>query len=1002
MTRLFSPRPLARFLALSLSFAALAQQPPVNLPGLTYDKPFFPGAQYNPNIPTPDSVLGFPAGQKPATHAQIEAVVKALANNNPRCKLFEYGKTHEGRTLYYLVITAPKHIERLDAIKQDLAKLADPRSVSAADADRIADSIPAVAWMAYVIHGDEMSSSDAALAVAHHLAAGTDASVTSMLDDLIVIIDPLMNPDGRDRWLNIMRTNRTAQPQVDDQSLLHTGNWPSGRMNHYLFDMNRDWIFATQPETRGRIKAISEWNPHYLVEGHEMGSQDTFLFQPARDPHNPNADPNAAKWADEFAKDQAAAFDQFGWRYYTGEWNEEWYPGYTGSWAGLRGITNNLYEQANIQSDAVRRPEGTLETYREAVHHQLVATMANLTTLQKNRKAIVKGTLEERRKNVSADGPYAARCFAVVPGANESRWRQFMDLLQIQGFEAYSLDRDFTADGKDRLGLEFKGKAFPKGTLFIPTRQPLARLIAAMMEFDPRMSEKFLADERRELLRFGGSKLYDITGWNIPMLFDVDASELAIGLPEGAKRLSEPPAAAGVGVTNPDAKVAFAIDGADDKSVAAAARLMEHEVWCRVATKPFKLDGKEFPRGSVLVLRKDNTTFKGDLAKTIDEVVKPLRLSAVGIGQGLGDGDLPDLGGGYFQLLQPPRIAVVGREPFSAYGYGQAWYMLDHVLGVRASYIDVNVLGGGDLRRYNVIVLPDTWGEFPKDKIDALRTWAQAGGTIIAIGGSAKALAKDKEGIGSARLVSDILGKMDDYRQGIIREWEGLNASPKLEDVWSHVPPKEVVYPWRLDEGEKSSEEEAKRRDGWRAMFMPQGVVLAARVDDRSWLTAGCGEYLPVLYGGGVVLHTPAGVPAPVRFGVFNPAPPEVKKEEEKSSNAKGAKDAKEEKAEDKKSEDKKDEKKEDKKEEKKPAPGWQIAPPGQELRLRMAGLLWPEASERLANSAFVTREGVGNGQVILFAADPNFRAATLGMSRVFSNAVVYGPGLGASQTIKP
>jgi hypothetical protein len=761
-------------------------------------------------------------------------------------------------------------------------------------------------------------------------------------------------------------------------------------MNHYLFDMNRDWIFATQPETRGRIKAISEWNPHYLVEGHEMGSQDTFLFQPAREPSNPNADPHARTWADVFARDLAAAFDQFGWRYYTGEWNEEWYPGYTGSWAGLRGIANNLYEQANIQVDAVRRPEGTLETYRESVHKQLVATMANLTTLQKNRKAIVKGMLDERRTNVSADGPYASRCFAVVPGANASRWRQFVDLLQVQGFEAYTLDREFAADGKDRLGREFKGRSFPKGTLYIPTRQPLARLVAAMLEFDPRMSEKFLADERRELLRFGTSKLYDITAWNIPMLFDVDASELMVGLPDGAERLAAPPAGASGGLTNPDAKVAFVIDGADDASVAAAARLMEHEVWCRVATKAFKLDGKEFPRGSVVVTRKDNTNFKGDLTKTIDEVVKPLRLAAVGIGQGLGEGDLPDLGGGYFRLLQPPRIAVVGREPFSAYGYGSVWYMLDHVLGVRASYIDVNTLGGGDLRRYNVIVLPDTWGEFPKDKIESLRAWAQAGGTIVAIAGSARALAKEKDGIGSTRLVSDILGRMDDYRQGIIREWEGLHASPKSEEVWSHVPPKDVVYPWRLDEGEKPSEEEAKRRDAWRAMYMPQGAVLAARVDDRSWLTAGCGEYLPVLYGGGTVLHTPAGLPAPVRFGVFNPAPVEVKGDAGKSSNAEESKGAK------------KDETGEGKKDEKKPAPGWPIAPPGHELRFRMAGLLWPEAADRIANSACVTREGIGSGQVILFAADPNFRAATLGTSRVFANAVVSGPGLGASQAIKP
>jgi zinc carboxypeptidase len=224
---------------------------PTPLPGLAYDVPFFPNAKNDPNVPTPDSLLGFPVGSRPATHAQIEAVVKALAAKSPRCKLFEYGKTHEGRALYYLVIASEANLNRLDSLKADLAKLADPRKVSKEEGDRLAANLPAVAWMAYVIHGDEMSGSDASMAVAYHLAAGIDADVTNLLENLVVIIDPLMNPDGRDRFLTMMAQNRTVQPSVDDQSLLHSGFWPSGRMNHYLFDMNRDYIFATQPETRG-------------------------------------------------------------------------------------------------------------------------------------------------------------------------------------------------------------------------------------------------------------------------------------------------------------------------------------------------------------------------------------------------------------------------------------------------------------------------------------------------------------------------------------------------------------------------------------------------------------------------------------------------------------------------------------------------------------------------------------------------------------------------------
>ncbi|MBM3853104.1 MAG: hypothetical protein FJ399_08095, partial [Verrucomicrobia bacterium] len=383
--RLFPParphsiRPLllGTLLALVPPAHGQAPLPPSPLSGLAYDVPYFPGARYEAAVPAPEAVLGFPVGTRPATPAQIERICRALAEKSPRVRLVSYGTTHQGRPLFYLVIATPAQLARLDALKADLAQLADPRTVTAAEGDRLAATLPAVAWMAYAIHGDELSAGDGALAVAHHLAAGTGDDVKALLESLVVIIDPLMNPDGRERCLTVVAQNRTGQPSVDDQSMLHTDAWPSGRTNHYLFDMNRDWLWATQPETRGRIRAVSEWHPHYFMEGHEMGAQDTFLFMPAREPVNPNLPATAKAWEERFARDQAAAFDARGWRYYTGEWNENWYPGYSASWAALRGAIGNLYEQAGIVTDAVRRPEGTLESYRESVHKQVVSTMAN-------------------------------------------------------------------------------------------------------------------------------------------------------------------------------------------------------------------------------------------------------------------------------------------------------------------------------------------------------------------------------------------------------------------------------------------------------------------------------------------------------------------------------------------------------------------------------------------------------------------------------------------------
>lgn len=959
--------------------------PPSPLPGITYDIPFFPGAAYNPAVPTPDSILGFELGSKAATPAEIEAVLTALAQDNPRVKLVRYATSHEGRDLNFLIITSEAHLARIDELKADYALLGDPRTLKRKDGEKLTDTLPALAWMAYSIHGDELSGADAALGVAYHLAAGTGEDVQDLLENLVVIIDPLMNPDGRARCLAMVAQNRTSQPSIDDQSLLHTDLWPGGRSNHYFFDLNRDWLWASQPESRGRIQAIAEWHPHYFMEGHEMYPQDTFLFTPARAPVNPNFPEHTNRWAVQFADDHAAAFDALGWRYYTGEWMENWYPGYSSSWVPLRGAIGNLYEQASIVTDAVQRPEGTLETYRESVHKQLVSTMANLDTMARNREAILSDFLAEKRECVSADAPHADRTYALPPSPNRTRWNRFIDLMQIQGLELYEAQKAFKGSGVDRLGLAVSDHEFPAGTLLIPGRQPEARLLSSLMDFDTHMTTEFLTDERRELLRFNHSLLYEITGWSATMLYDLECVTLSGEVLKPARAQLVDLTAA---TTTPkelehmETPVGFIIDGADDASVIAAGRLMERDVRVRVADKDLVFDGVPHARGSVLITRKDNLAFEGDLDAVVAEVTDEVGIAAQCVHSGLGAGDLPDLGGEHFVLLRTPRIAVIGQAPFSPYSYGTCWYTIDHILGLRASYLDARRLDWTDLRRYNVIVIPSGPADALKDRMDDLRAWTEAGGTLIAIDRSTAAIAREEGGIGSIRMLPDILAKPEPYLQAIIREWEGSTTVVDPDSVWSHTAPtgdRTPKIPWQgagLYEGEKPDEDELKRRDEWRQIFMPKGAIVAGRIDDRSWLTAGCNDYLPLIYRGKNVLMVPPSADAPVRVGTFHPAPPEPEVENDEDADEDDGKDAK-------------------------PAPGWTVAPPGYELRVRMSGLLWPEAAERIANSACVARDDVGEGQVILFATDPLFRASTPGTERLFINAVVCGPGMGADQPIE-
>ena len=936
---------------------------------LTYDDAFFPGSNYDPGIPTARSILGFRVGDRAATHAEIIRTLTTWADASDRAQLFQYATTHEGRALYYLVISSSKNMRNLSAIQSDWAKLADPRTLKPGQGDRLVESLPAVAWLAYSIHGDETSGADASLAVAYQLIASTDDATQSMLDHLVVIIDPMMNPDGCDRFLHMVAQSRGANPNIDDQSLLHTGSWPAGRGNHYMFDMNRDWIYGVQPETRGRLQVVGQWSPLIFVDAHEMGAQDTYLFAPPRDPINPYIPVVRRAWWEEFAKDQAAAFDQHGWRYYTGEWSEDWYPGYSDAWATYRGAVGILYEQAGVADAGVKRPEGRILTYRESVQHHAVSSIANLTTLDAHRDALKRDFFAERRKNLTGAVEGANRVYAIPPTRNASRFNRLVDLLALQGVEMYVSPQGFVASSlTDRLGRHIDRRALPAGTILIPVTQPEAPLVRALLEFDPHMTPEFLTDERRELLRFGRSKLYDVTAWNLTMILDVGAYMLDATLPDGATPYTPPVDTSGSIVGAP-APVGYVIDGHDDHSVAAAARLLERGVEVRVADRPFAFDTIPYPRGSIVVGAADNKLFQGDLVQTIATVCDELGVQAVGAKSGLGPGDLADFGGGRFILLDRPRIAILARGSTSPTGVGSMWFTVDHTLGVRSTLLDIDSVRFTDLRRYNVLIVPETFGPGLDDRALAqIKTWVQAGGTLIASGDSAGRIAKESSKLSVVRQLPDTLGELDEYRTALARHWLGLTTQIDADAVWSNTPAGTIDFPLADADPPTTDEDELKKRDQWESIFMPQGAIVAGRIDDKNWLTFGADSYVPVVFGDDPILMVKDDANAAVRLGAFVPAT--AKKEKQNTDGPAWI--------------------------------GWAPAPKGHEMRLRMSGLLWPEAADRIANAAYLTNERVGRGQVILFASSPTFRGTALGTTRLFTNAVVFGPGFTSTKVIEP
>src|SRR5688572_7697609 len=555
-----------------------------------YDAVFWPDGTYRDDVKSPTEFLGYRLGSKPASNDDILRYFEYL-DTFPTTELHTYGETYEGRRLVYLVIASETNAKRLDDIRANCQRLAVPRTLGGVSAKQLIDTTPAVAWLAYGIHGDELSSCDAALELAYQMVAGTDAATRRILDNCVVIIDPSENPDGRTRWLAQLQSWNGVITSHDIQSLSHTGMWPYGRTNHYLFDLNRDWFAQVHPETRGKTRAIMEWMPHYLLDCHEMGPWDQYLISPPREPFNPHMTSYIHKWWERVAKSHGAAFDKFGWSYYTREWNEEMYPGYGSSYGIYLGAIGMLFEQAGVDGSVVKRPDGTLMTYRETVHHQFIGSMANLTAVAEGRKELLADYHEEKQANVRAK----PNTYVFVAGANRTRLERLVETLQNQRIDverttkATTLSRARSWDGTDARNVNV-----PAGSAIVRTNQPLRQLIDAILEFDTRIPTSFLKTEKKEILARGDSRLYDATGWSMPLAYGLEAYRVT-GTPGVATERYAIADRKG-SLANENARVGFAFEGSDDRAFELLARLFENKinVWC--ARQPFRADGRAFAR----------------------------------------------------------------------------------------------------------------------------------------------------------------------------------------------------------------------------------------------------------------------------------------------------------------------------------------------------------------------------------------------------------------------
>ena len=753
-----------------LSFLSLS----VFINAQEYNLPFYQNGTYDSTVPSPETILGFNVGDKPIEYGEMVHYISALAEKSPRVTLHQDGQTHQGRKLYYMIITSEENLSDLDKFRSGIAKLSDPRKTSDAEAKDIINNSPLVAFMMYSIHGNETSGTDAGIQLAYQLAAGTDEATKNLLDNLVVILYPMENPDGRMRFLHQRETWLGKVPNDDTQSMPHSGVWPSGRTNHYFFDLNRDWFILSQPESRARVKIVRDWNPQLVVDAHEMGSFSSFLFNPPREPINPNMDLRIRNWWKTFASDQAKAMDKYGWSYYTKDWLEEWYPGYGSSYPSYSGAISILYEQARTSGIKVKRPDGAVLTFAEAVHHQFVSSVANLTTAASHKSELLNDFYSIHKDAVSKARLDGVKNFIINPGSDKARADKLIDILTFHGIEVYKAEKSFSVGSAKNYWNESSQQNFPEGSYIIPVMQPKQKLINAMMEFDTRMTTEFLKSERENLLKGKGTRLYEVSAWSILLAFDVDAFVTNSSIDVEKVKVEQTEKQTGQ-VINSSPKYGYVIEYEDDNAIKALLKLFEHKITIRSADMEFKVEGNKYNRGTLLIRNAENT---GLDEKMLAKIAEETGVNIIGVNTALSQGGT-DLGADKFPLLYEPKIAMLAGTSISTGNFGTMWHLLDNDLKIKMSTINADYFRYYDLRKYNVLIIPSFYGGaagfkdmLGKSGVKKLNDWISSGGTLIAVGGSAAALADTTLKFSSVKLRRQSLGKLDEFDEALQKEQE--------------------------------------------------------------------------------------------------------------------------------------------------------------------------------------------------------------------------------------
>lgn len=674
------------------------------------DLDMFPGdVTYNPDIPTPADMLGFKLGTEPVRHHQLVEYITTVASMSDRLSVEVIGYSHERRPILFVVATTPENHSRLDKIKDDHIALSEPSSPQPALAD-----MPVVSWLNYGVHGAESSGMDAALPFVYHLAAAEGDDIEQLLANSVILVTAIFNPDGHSKrvaWFDAYGSERDI---ADPSHIEHQFNWQFARTNHYHFDLNRQWLLQTQPESVAWMRKWHEWRPNLTVDYHEMGSGQTYYFHPGVATRtNPLVPDEAERLLEATVAGSEALLDAEGRLYFHGERFDNYYVGKGSTFPLVNGGVGVLFEAAAALGREIETPNG-LRTYRENIRKHFRTSIASAESAVEMREDYLRYQQQFYRDALEEAARYPTKAWIVAAPGDPTRLDLFAELLGRHRIDTYRPARD----------VDIGDTTFDAASaLIVPTGQPQHRLIRSMFE---------------TVSEFEDATFYDVSTWTLPPAFGLDAAELRgrdyrAGLLgprySGGQVAADPPAESGYG---------YVFEWGPYYAPRALQRIQDAGLLARVATKPFTATTTggivEFARGSILVpfdrQEKDRATIN-DLMRTIaaeDRIdVHALTSGRSAIGtQGI------DAGGASFRALEPTTVLLVTGDDIDLYEAGEIWHLLDYRMHIPVTLRRRDTLAEIDWDRYTHIVFPSgTYDEYMPDYLDRLRLWVNEGGTAI-------------------------------------------------------------------------------------------------------------------------------------------------------------------------------------------------------------------------------------------------------------------------------